>query len=263
MTPDVARPLEPDAVVRQQRLVVVQLPFHQVAERPHLAVPPRRNVERQPAHAHRVVGQARPAELLEQVEHELALAERVQQHRHGTDVHGVRAEPEAVAGDALQLREDRAEVPRPARHLDLHQLLDRLDVAEVVRGGRDVVHAVGEEHDVRPVAVLAQLLDAAMDVADHAVRIDDALAVEAQHDPQHAVRAGVLGPHVDHQLVGVELGGADAGSGNRHGASVRLAGYSISVSVPDPGPAASSGRLRTRNQSCGFSISNSPGPSRG
>ena len=70
-------------------------------------------------------------------------------------------------------------------------------VAEVVAGRGDVVHPVGDEHDLRPVAVLAQLLDAAVQIADHDVAVDDALAVEPQHDPQHAVRARMLRPHVE------------------------------------------------------------------
>src|SRR5262245_6417578 len=43
-----------------------------------------------------------------------------------------------------------------------------------------------------------------MEIADHDVRSDDALSIEPEHDAQHAMRAGVLWPHVDDQLVGVE-----------------------------------------------------------
>ncbi len=43
-----------------------------------------------------------------------------------------------------------------------------------------------------------------MDIADDAVGVDDSLTVETQYNPQDAVRAGVLGPHVEDQLVGVE-----------------------------------------------------------
>ncbi len=87
----------------------------------------------------------------------LALPERVQQHCHRSDVHGVRAEPEAVAGDPLQLGQDGADVAGTPRHLHLHQLLDGLDVAEVAGGGGHVVHPVRQQDDLRPVPVLAQL----------------------------------------------------------------------------------------------------------
>ena len=180
------------------------LRVHDVAELEDLLVPARRHVLRQAADPHRVVGQPRAAELLEQIENQLALAERVEEHRHRADVHRVRADPQAVAGDPLQLAEDRAHVARAPRHLDRHQLLDGLAVADVVGRRRDVVHPVGQQDDLRPVAVLAQLLDAAVQVADDDVGVDDLLAVEAQHHAQHAVRARMLRAHVDHQLVGVE-----------------------------------------------------------
>ena len=201
---DALGPFQPDAVVRQQLFVLDDLRVHDLAELEDLLVPARRHLQRQPADAHRVVGQARAAELLEQIENQLALAERVEEHRHRADVHRVRAEPQAVAGNPLQLAEDRPHVARAPRHLDRHQLLDRLAVADVVGRRRDVVHAVGEQDDLRPVAVLAQLLDAAVQIADHDVGVDDLLAIEPQHDPQHAVRAGMLRAHVDHELVGVE-----------------------------------------------------------
>ena len=203
---DALRPLEPDAVVRQQLLVLADLLLHESAELADLLVPAGRDVERKSADAHRVVGQPRAAVLLEEVEDQLALAERVEEHGHRADVHRVRPEPEAMAGDPLQLGENRPDVMGAARHLELHQLLDRLAVAEVVGRRRDVVHPVGEQDDLRPVAALAQLLDPAVQVADHHVGADDPLAVQAQHDPQHAVRARVLRTHVDHQLVGVEHG---------------------------------------------------------
>jgi hypothetical protein len=145
----------------------------------------------------------------------------------------------------LQLAQDGAHVARPPRHLQRHQLLDRLAVADVVGGGGHVIHPVGEQDDLRPVAVLAQLLDAAMQVADHDVRVDHLLAVETQHDPQHAVRARVLGAHVQHQLVGVE---------HRAVMDSRFGIHSMS---------ASSRAWRSFSQSIGFSISSSPGPSSG
>src|SRR5204863_8706992 len=65
-------------------------------------------------------------------------------------------------------------------------------------------HAVGEQHALRPFAVLAPLLDAAVQVADDDVAVDDLLAVEPQHHAQHAVRARMLRAHVVHELVRVE-----------------------------------------------------------
>ena len=235
--------LEPDAVVGEQLFVLVHLLRHDVAEREHLLVPADRDVERQAADAHRVVGEARAAELLEQIENQLALAERVEEHRHRADVHRVRAEPQAVARNPLQLAERHADVARAPRHLELHQLLDRLAVADVVGRRRDVVHAVGQQDDLRPVAVLAELLDAAMQVADDDLGVDHLLAIEAQHHAQHAVRAGMLRSHVDDQLFRVEHRPGFSGHATRSSASSRAC-FSFS-------------------QSSGFSISSSPGPSSG
>ena len=59
------------------------------------------------------------------------------------------------------------------------------------------------------VGVLAQLLDAAMEVAEDRVEVDDLLAVELEDDPQHAMGGRVLRAHVDEHLAvaeRVELG---------------------------------------------------------
>src|SRR5262249_21228630 len=82
--------------------------------------------------------------------------------------------------------------------------LDRLAVAEVVARGGDVIHPIGDEYDLRVVALLAELLDAAMEVANHHVRIDDPFPIEVQHYPQHAMRARVLRSHVENELRSLE-----------------------------------------------------------
>ena len=66
---------------------------------------PDRQVVGQPADAHAVERQPRAAVLLEEVEDLLALAEAVEERRHGADVDGVGGEPEQVRRDPLQLRE--------------------------------------------------------------------------------------------------------------------------------------------------------------
>ena len=43
------------------------------------------------------------------------------------------------------------------------------------------------------------------------VDFGDDLAVGPQHEPQHAVRAGVLRPHVDEHLVGADVELDDGG----------------------------------------------------
>ena len=79
---------------------------------------------------------------------------------------------------------------------DAHQLLDRLDEAEVVGGRGDVVHAVRVRDALRIRHVLEQLLGPAMEVADDRLGLDDPLAVDLQKDPQHPVRRRMLGTEV-------------------------------------------------------------------
>src|SRR4030095_7057637 len=127
--PDPSRALEPDAIVGQQLLVLADLLRHDGAELEDLLVPSNRDVEREAPDAHRVVREPRAAIFLEQIENELALAERVEEHRHGADVHRVRADPQTMAGDPLELADRGTDVSGAARDLDLHQLLDGLAVA--------------------------------------------------------------------------------------------------------------------------------------
>ena len=70
---------------------------------------------------------------------------------------------------------------------------------------RQVVGAVGERDDLVVVAVLAQLLEAGVQVADVRDAALDRLAVELEHQPQHAVRRGVLRADVDQHVLGAEV----------------------------------------------------------
>ena len=268
---DALGPLQPDPVVREKLFVLLDLLRHDLAELEDLLVPARRDIERQTADPHGVVGEPRAAHLLEQIENQLALAERVEEHRHRADVHCVRADPQAVARDSLQLAQNRPHVPRAPRHFDRHQLLDGLAVADIVRGRCHVVHPIGEQDDLRPVAILAQLLDAAVQVADHDVAVDDVLAVQPQDDAQHAVRARMLRPHVEHQLIGVEHR-ATLNHRRFHDSSIRTKARSPRrsrtalrdfVSFVVHSMSASSRVWRNFSQSIGFSINSSPGPSSG
>jgi len=50
-------------------------------------------------------------------------------------------------------------------------------------------------------AVFRDFLDTAVEIADDALRADDALAVELQLDAQNAVGRRMLRPHIDDQLI--------------------------------------------------------------
>ena len=151
-------------------------------------------------------GQPRAAILLENLQDLFAVAEAVEQRRDRADVERVRAQPNLVAGDAAQLRQDDADVLRPRRSFHVQQLLDRLAVTQPVGDRGHVIHAVHVRIEHRVGAVLGNLLYAAMQVADDALGAQDLLAVQLQDDAQHAVRGRMLRPHVEHQLGGVEEG---------------------------------------------------------
>ena len=94
---------------------------------------------------------------------------------------------------------------RLLRHLHAAQLLDGQRVGQVHVHPGQVIHAVGVGDELDRRDVLADLLGAAVQVAQVRRDLGDDLAVGAQHQPQHAVRAGVLRPHVDEHLVGADV----------------------------------------------------------
>ena len=79
--------------------------------------------------------------------------------------------------------------------------------------------AVGEHDDLAVVARLEELLGAAVHIADDRLGVLDALAVEHEPEPQHAVGGGVLRADVEHH-VGAFRRAADADRRLRHGTSI-------------------------------------------
>ena len=156
--------------------------------------------------------EAEAGNQLVDVEEQLALADGVEQHRHRADFHAVRAEPDQMAGNALQLGEEDADVLDARRHLEPKQLLDRQRVGQAVRLRAQVVHPLDERDHLLPLLLLGGLLDAGVEIADRRHHRLDDLAIELQHQPQHAVRAGVLRPHVDGHRLGAKFSQLSASS---------------------------------------------------
>jgi len=114
-----------------------------------------------------------------------------------------------VAGHAIELARQDADVFRAARHLDVEQLLERHDAGPLAEQRADVLERVEVADRLVVVGVLAQLLDAPMQVAEDRVEIDDLLAVELEDHSEHAMGRRMLGSHVEEHLAvpqGVELG---------------------------------------------------------
>ncbi len=74
-----------------------------------------------------------------------------------------------------------------------------------------VVHPVGVGNPLPRREVLADLLRAAVQIADVRRDLGDDFAVGPQHQPQHAVRAGMLRSHVDQHFVRADVEFDDAG----------------------------------------------------
>ena len=101
---------EVDLVLRQQILVLVELPRQPIEELAHRGVEAARQILAQAADAHVAREHAEAGDQLVDVEQQLALAEAVEHHRDGADLHAVRAEPDQMAVDALQLGEQHADI---------------------------------------------------------------------------------------------------------------------------------------------------------
>ena len=109
-----------------------------------------------------------------------------------------------MARNPVQFGEDDADVLCPGGRLNAQQLLNRFTISEPIRDRGYVVHAVdvGIEHRIG--AVLGNLLDAAVQVSDDALKPQDFFAVKSQDNAQYAMGRRMLRAHVDYKLVRVK-----------------------------------------------------------
>ena len=100
---------------------------------------------------------------------------------------------------------------RAQRHFEAEQLLDREHVAVLHAHRRAIIEPVEIGQSLEVGLVLAELLGAAVEQAD--MRIDplDDLAVELEHQAQHAVRGRMLRPEIDRVVGDLAVRGAGAG----------------------------------------------------
>ena len=129
------------------------------------------------------------------------------------------SQPQQVAGDPVQLRQDGADILGSRRSLHVEQFFHRLAIAEPVGNRSHIVHAVHVRGKLDVGPVFGNLFHAAMQITDDAFGPQHLFAVQLQDGPENSVGGGVLRAHVDDDLVGVQE------SGWRLGAhSVSLAG---------------------------------------
>jgi len=134
-------------------------------------------------HAQIVHIKATASQRLEKRHDPFAVAEGPEQGRGGAQVIDVRPASHQVAGNALQLAYQQADVLRPPGWLDAHQLLDCPGVGHLVEHGRKIVRIVHVADAAHDGPILQDLLDAAVQVADHRFAIDYRLPLEPQHQP--------------------------------------------------------------------------------
>ena len=159
-----------------------------------------------------VVGvHAQPGRLLEEGEDHFALTEAVDQHGGGAEVPAVGGHPQQVRRHPVQLAHQHADPGGARWRLDVQERLGRQGEDQLVVERRQVVHPghVGGALDVGQ--LLALLLHAGVEVADDGLGAQDRLAVQLEHEAQHAVGRGVLGPHVDDRRLVVAALDVDVG----------------------------------------------------
>ena len=160
--------------------------------------------------AHVIAHHAAARRRLEEVEDFLALGDGVQRGREErAQVVEQEANRPVVIDDTGQFDHQHADDfgavgRRLVARARAHQLLDRQRIAEVVAHAGNVVEAVGERHVVVPGVALADLLVIAVQIAHHRLKLVNRLAVERHDHAEHAVRAGVMRPQVDDQLIGLQ-----------------------------------------------------------
>ena len=209
-----------DFIARQKLVILLKKNGNFIEKRANQHLCLGRDVFLDPADADVVEGLPCTADEVENVEDLLAVAETVKHPRRRAQIVCKRPDEDQMAVDAVQLRHNDTDVLRTRRCLDARELLDRKRIAEVVVHRRDVVEAIriGQPLHIRP--ILEQLFDAAMQIAHDRRRLDNALAVQFQLHLQHAVRRGVLRPHVeriglasDHQTPSFRMRGMFGGGG--------------------------------------------------
>ena len=203
---DVFRPLQPDAVGGQQFLVFVDLGGSEIEELNHVALKALVSFVLAAADAEGMRGQPSAAILFENLQNLFPVAEGVKKRRHGADIESVRAQPKLMARQAIQFRENYPNIFGSRRRFDVEEFFDRFAVAQPVRDRGHIIHAVdvGIEHGVS--AVLGNFFDPAMQVADHALRAQNLLAIQLEDHAQHSVGRRMLRAHVDDELIAVEKG---------------------------------------------------------
>src|SRR5262249_48604160 len=128
---------------------------------------------------------------VDQIPDQLARLQGVQKRREGIELECGRADAEQMVCDPCQLAADHADELAARRHFSAEQFLNSHAVADVAQNRRAVVEAISVRNGLVVKSALAFLLEAAMQIPDLYVGIDDGFAVEVEEDAHGAVGRGM------------------------------------------------------------------------
>ncbi len=139
----------------------------------------------------------------------LAEVEREQERRERPEVQRGGPGAEQVVADPGEFADDDANVLATLGQLDAEQRFDRVVPGDLVHRRTDVVLAVDDRHVLVEVQMLAELLEARVQVADVGRRLDDPLAVQFEDQAQGRMRRRVLRAEVQRpgELLRLVAGG--------------------------------------------------------
>ena len=158
---------------------------------------PGRQIGADAADADIVERHARTADEVEQVEYLLPVAERVNHARDRAQIVGQRPDENKMAGDAVQLRHDHADIFGALRHLDLRQFLHRAAITEIVVHRGNIIKPIRIRDALDICTRFQQLLDTAVQIAHAGSSFQDILAVQVEPHLQHAVGRRMLRSHAE------------------------------------------------------------------
>ena len=193
-------PLEEDVGPVAERLVVVDLLLQPVHHLPAPVGEAHRDVVPDTTYPHVLVGHPGARVGLEEVQDEVPVPHPIEERGHEADVLDEGGVPHDVGGQPLELVRHDPDVLGPRGDGDAQGLLHGHEVDVLPREARHVAGAVHEGDHLVVAAVLADLLDAAVQESHLRVGVHDDLPVDLHPEIPQPMGHGVLGPHVDPHL---------------------------------------------------------------
>ena len=126
----------------------------------------------------------------------LAFPEGVEEYCHGADIEGVSADPQQVVEDTGHLIEHDADILGPYRRLQAEEFFDGQHITVLVTHHGDVIEPVHVTDALVIRFIFSEFFGCAMQQTDVRIGAFDHLAVQFQHQPQHAMGGGMLWPEI-------------------------------------------------------------------